>query len=170
MRRLAELTGEDRFQRAAERATAAHSAFFERTPSVASTAVAALAALPPGIVEGREPVQVSARVDSLRRVVVRVALDPGWHVNANPASLPSLIPTSVAVESGGTVGTIRYPEGVRFEPEFVPEALSVYEGAVEIPVELASRDEGPLELAVRYQACDLKICLAPKTRRLSLDR
>lgn len=104
------------------------------------------------------------------RLLVELAIEDGWHVNANPATFDYLIPTSAAAEvpEGWPAAESEYPPGVMRTFEFADQPLSVYEetatlalrtavpadaaaGAVEIPV------------TVTYQACDHKRCLPPIT-------
>jgi hypothetical protein len=102
-------------------------------------------------------------------LVVNVTIDPGWHINANPASLPFLVATTVKIEGSEQTVAIEYPEGTPFAPRFSPEAISTYQGAIEIPLELDSSSSGSATgIAVRYQACDETRCLAPATSRIGL--
>jgi uncharacterized protein YyaL (SSP411 family) len=102
-------------------------------------------------------------------LVVRIAIDEGWHVNANPASFPFLVATSVEPLEGNAVVAARYPEGRDFRPGFAPRAIRVYEGTVEIPVRLQGGVSAPKRLALRFQACDATRCLPPHRAVLSLD-
>lgn len=105
------------------------------------------------------------------RLLVELAIEDGWHVNANPATFDYLIPTAASAEvpDGWPAAESEYPPGVMRTFEFADQPLSVYEetatlalrtavpagaaaGAVEIPV------------TVTYQACDHKRCLPPITK------
>lgn len=93
-------------------------------------------------------------------LVVTLVIDKGYHLNANPASLDNLIPTTLRLPdvSGAR---IRYPAAVEFKPAFAGQPISVYEGEVRIK---ATAPKGKLERAkpvVRAQACDDQICLPP---------
>jgi uncharacterized protein YyaL (SSP411 family) len=98
-------------------------------------------------------------------ILVTLTIDPGYHVNSNPASIDYLIPTVVAVPSTPDA-KIAYPVGHVFKPKFSPEGISVYEGSVEITAALpkgwlASAAHAPLRIEV--QACTEQICLPPAT-------
>ena len=80
----------------------------------------------------------------------------GWHVNANPASSPYLIPTEIRGAQN-----VSYPQGKSMTFAFSKDPLSVYDGEVEIPFEAA----GPVTLI--YQACDDTRCLSPVERPIS---
>ncbi len=106
-----------------------------------------------------------------RQLRVRLAVADGWHVNAHPASLPFLIPTTVepAAPDGAPALRVEYPEGQALRPAFAPEAIQVYEGTVEFPVPLTDGEPAPERVAVRFQACDHQICLPPSRIELALD-
>ncbi|HEY7699395.1 MAG TPA: hypothetical protein VIE88_13320, partial [Vicinamibacteria bacterium] len=87
----------------------------------------------------------------------------GWHINANPASSPYLIPTEIR----GDVRNVSYPPGKSTSFAFSKEPLSVYDGEVTLEGE-ASGDAN--EVILIYQACDETRCLSPVQRELPLPR
>jgi uncharacterized protein len=98
-------------------------------------------------------------------LVVTVAIEDGYHVNANPASSENLVPTSLRLDSGPAV-TISYPPPHRFAPRFAPGGLDVYEGTVRIEAELAADALPPgttLDGTIEMQACNTQTCLLPST-------
>ena len=110
-------------------------------------------------------------------LAVSLTVAAGWHVNANPASLPSLIPTTLSVElpGGEATATPRYPPGKVLSVGTSGDRLSVYENRVDltariVPVRLPSGNgEGRLAVSVRAQACDdTGRCLAPATIRIEV--
>jgi hypothetical protein len=84
----------------------------------------------------------------------------GWHVNANPASSPYLIPTEVR----GDVDDVRYPKGEMMSFSFTDDAISVYGGEVTLEGELSGKT-----LILVYQACDDSRCLSPVERTLEVE-
>ena len=105
-------------------------------------------------------------------ILVMLAIDPGYHVNANPVSSDYLIPTTVTIP-GVPDTKISYPAGQVFKPKFSPEGIAVYEGSVAIRAELpkgslASAAREPL--LIQVQACTTQICLPPATLDVSLGR
>ena len=95
---------------------------------------------------------------------VELAILPGWHLNANPATYPYLIPTRLAVEGVAPL-RMRYPRPVRFAPRFVAAAIDVYEGRVAIEADfpkgaLARRG---VVAQIKVQACSDTVCLPPET-------
>jgi uncharacterized protein len=99
------------------------------------------------------------------KLVVTLRIDPGFHINANPASFENLIPTSLMF-AGVKPLRVVYPKATRFKPKFLSEALDVYQGTVAIAAYLPkgtfSRSV-PLGITVTAQACTDVICLPPAT-------
>ena len=93
----------------------------------------------------------------------RLTLDiaPGWHLQANPASEPYLVPTQVLAE-GGEVRNVRYPQGERFSSRYSQQPIAVYTTRAEIAGEVAATGR----LALTYQLCDEARCMPPVTRTL----
>jgi thiol:disulfide interchange protein DsbD len=107
-------------------------------------------------------------------LTVRVAIRASWHVNANPPSLDYLVPTSVTLQAphGIEARAARYPAGKPRQFAFAEVPLSVYEGEVAIVVPLAVAPDAAagdyrVTGAVRYQACNDQLCLAPVSKPFS---
>jgi len=95
--------------------------------------------------------------------VVVVAVDPGYHINANPASEPYLIPTTLDITNRLPMRVI-YPVPVPFKPKFSKDVLDVLEGTVRIVAEFAPNSgssDGRLFGTLTAQACTDQICLPP---------
>jgi len=91
--------------------------------------------------------------------VLQLDIAPGFHVNANPASLPNLIPTTVLLDGKPLVAGVRYPPPQTFRPAFAPQAIAVWEGRVRLEIPALTPQQGAL--AVKVQACNATTCLAP---------
>jgi hypothetical protein len=105
-------------------------------------------------------VRDSADADEL---VVTLRIDPGFHINANPASFENLIPTSLMF-TGVKPLRVTYPQAIRFKPKFLSDALDVYEGTVAIAAYFPKGTFGRLATlgaTVTAQACTDVICLPP---------
>ena len=100
---------------------------------------------------------------------VTLSISPRYHINANPATFPYLIPTAVnpGKSEGIIAGSPVYPAGQKKKFQFAEEPLAVYEGAVQIkmPLRVATNITGPgrLPISVTVQACDHEKCYAPAT-------
>lgn len=95
-------------------------------------------------------------------------IEENWHVNANPASMEFLIPTSLAIqpETTATLESVDYPQGHGFQVAQLDEKIDVYEGEVQIPFTVrldSSLEPGQHDVnaVVSIQACDDQTCLAP---------
>ena len=105
---------------------------------------------------------------------VTLKINPPFHVNSNPASLPYLIPASVTLTAVPNVksGKPVYPAGTPKKFAFSDQPISIYQGSVIVKVPLAIDAKaalGSVKLngAVRYQACNDTNCFAPTTAGFS---
>jgi uncharacterized protein YyaL (SSP411 family) len=179
LRELGALTREPKYAEATARTVQAFSGVFEKKPSAVGTAVVSLQqdagaesriAQAEGLPRSSQHVTVSARRSgSGSAIVVRIGIDDGFHINANPASSKFFVATTVEVEGATLAAPIPYPPGVMYSPQFTPEAISTYKGSVEIPIPLDIANAATAEhIVVRYQACDETRCLAPSTSTLAV--
>jgi hypothetical protein len=130
-------------------------------------------ARPDAALDSASHVKATAQGASLAdhdEILVTLTIDPGYHLNANPASADYLMPTVVTVPSAPDA-KITYPAGQVFKSKFSPEGISVYEGSVAIRAELprgrlASAESTPLRINV--QVCTAQICLPPATLTTSV--
>lgn len=96
-------------------------------------------------------------------VTVTLNIDRGYHVNANPASLDYLIPTTVEFDRLSPTEVV-YPKADRFRPAFTDGDLDVYQGAVILIARFATGtilDGTIVEGRITAQACTDSICLPP---------
>jgi DsbC/DsbD-like thiol-disulfide interchange protein len=106
---------------------------------------------------------------------VRLTIQSGYHVNANPPTFSYLIPTELTITpaNGISVGTISYLPGINVKLAFSEKPLAVYEGDIEIKATLnadksAKPGEYSLAAKLRIQACDDQVCYPPGTRDLTI--
>jgi uncharacterized protein YyaL (SSP411 family) len=142
------------------------------------------AAESPAPEEGKKPEIVTAKaylnVDKFPpggtcEIVVFLDIEEGWHINANPAQPENLIPTkfTIASNTGITLDKVAYPKGKPFqiegfdEPALVYEKQAVVRGRLTIPADVGGAASDSLEISIRYQPCNDKQCLAPKTAKLT---
>lgn len=102
--------------------------------------------------------------------VIKLKIQPPFHVNANPPSEENLIPTSIEFESknGLTFEKSVYPAGKEKKFQFSEKMLSVYEGEIEIklPVKTdakVAKGEQSVTGKLRFQPCDDEVCYRPQT-------
>ena len=119
-----------------------------------------------------------ALIGETGEIVLTLDIEPGWHVNANPASMEFLIPTVAKSSAGGQSLDIptEYPRGRVSDIVLGDTALEVYDDGASIrllPDEkqtAALKEAGKLDMTVRVQACsDEGVCLAPADLPVSLN-
>lgn len=102
------------------------------------------------------------------RLLVRLHLEPGWHVNAAEPLQGNRTPTVVEVtpDRDLTVLSVHYPP-----PGFTGEGVPVYAGEVEVLADLrahpdAAPGESRIGVRVRCQPCSANACLPPQELEL----
>ena len=107
--------------------------------------------------------------------IVRLSIQSGYHVNANPPTYPYLIATAleVAPAAGISAGPIIYPPPINTKFPFAEKPIAVYEGETQIRTTLradktAKPGEYSLTAKLRIQACDNQVCYPPGTRDLAI--
>lgn len=133
-------------------------------PGVTSTGVVKATALATSLAKGESG-----------EAVVRLKIDDGYHVNANPPSFSYLIATELDLTpaAGISVDVVTYPNGLTKKFSFSDQPLKVYEGETDLKVRLsaaktAQAGEHNLSAKLRVQACDDQVCYAPGTMDLTL--
>jgi hypothetical protein len=96
--------------------------------------------------------------------MLQIDIAPGFHINANPASAPNLIATTV-LTNGQPLQGVRYPPPQPFRPAFAPQGIAVWEGQVRLELPALTPAQ-QTTLALKVQACDATTCLAPSVMRL----
>ena len=101
-------------------------------------------------------------------VLVRLQIQNGYHVNANPPSQSYLKATEIELkpQQGISVEFITYPDPLLRTFSFSETPLKVYEGETSLKLRLhaektASAGKHNLSAKLRVQACDDKVCYAP---------
>ncbi len=114
-----------------------------------------------------EPVAV--RPGGIAFLRIRAIVEPGWHLYALAVAKP-IIPTSIRIAEDPAIESVKIyqpaPE-TAFDPNFGFE-VGTYRGQAVFLLELRAAKSAPagvvpLELRVRFQTCNDKLCLPPKT-------
>lgn len=150
-------------------------------PNSAGESTAATAASPAtqritseGVVKAAaQPIEIPAGGSA--EAVVRVTVQSGYHVNANPPTYPYLKATELEISpaDGVSVAFIGYPKAVDKKFPFAEKPLAVYEGATELKAMLkatksASPGQRSISARLRIQACDDQVCYPPGTLDLAI--
>jgi hypothetical protein len=107
-------------------------------------------------------------------VKVKARLAAGYHTNSNQPADDYLIPLRLTFTPGPlTPGTVKYPAAKMEKFAFSDKPMSVFADEFEMDVEMkAPADAKPGEASMagklRYQACNDRMCLPPKTLDLKL--
>lgn len=108
------------------------------------------------------------------QAVVTISVLKDHHIQANPATLPNLIPTELTFEalSGIEVGKVVYPASKPWKLTSAAKVIQTYEGKVafKAPLKANGITPGKYELkgTLKYQACNDKNCFFPMTIQVSL--
>ncbi len=112
--------------------------------------------------------KVTLKAGKAGEVDLPIVIGAEFHIQANPASLPRLIPTTLDLtnEVGIEVGKPVYPKGNTYQQQGSQDSISVYSGSVNIKVPLAVKLGAKagtymIKGKLRYQACNDKICFFP---------
>lgn len=135
--------------------------------AIAATAGAQFKALEVASVQPAAAVKVAAgkTVD----VPISIRIRRGYHINSDKPAESYLIPTSLTWDVPGfKTASVKYPEAEVVKYDFSEKPLSVYSGTIRITSTLAAPMELPAGLTeltgkFRYQACNDKACLPPRT-------
>ena len=109
------------------------------------------------------------------RLAVVIDVADRWHINANPANVEGLIPTTLTLPPPASivVDRIVYPKGESTKVSWADTPVALYTGHAIVFAEghvTADAKPGPLKLegTLRYQACNDSICVAPKNIPVAL--
>ncbi len=116
-----------------------------------------------------KPGPVVARAGTTVEVKLPLQLREGYHVNTNKPPDPYLIPLRLTWDSGPfTSAEVVYPKPELHKVEFSKEPLPVFSGRFELLTRFKvakSVQPGLVKVPgkLRYQACNDRMCLPPKT-------
>src|SRR6266404_1796854 len=113
-----------------------------------------------------EPVAIA--IGKSTDAVVRLTIQSGYHVNANPPTYSYLNATQLYVTTGDGISatSFSYPSPLTKKFAFADKPLAVYEGETEIKATIkadtaASKGEHSVAAQLRVQACDDQVCYPP---------
>jgi len=107
-------------------------------------------------------------------VTVTMVIDKGWHVYANPVGNPKYPLNATVVSLNAKVKpskvNVAYPPGKLLEDKDEGK-FQIYEGKVTIRavVQRANGDVGPLDVSVRFYACNANNCFPEANVKLTVD-
>jgi len=100
-------------------------------------------------------------------IILRVSIDEGYHINANPPSESYLVATELVL-NGYPSAKVNYPSSKDFKAKFASTSIAVYDGDITITAHLPSplSSSPPESVGLRVQACNDTLCLAPALIRV----
>lgn len=110
---------------------------------------------------------VSVKIGKETELVIPASVLKGHHIQANPATLPNLIPTEVSLDSleGLEIKPTVYPKSKAWRLSSAGKEIQTFDGKVEFKVGMTAKNLKPgryeLKGSLRYQACDEKNCFFP---------
>jgi uncharacterized protein YyaL (SSP411 family) len=137
----------------------------QRVTGSAAAARAPAGPRPVTVEASAERVEVPAGTTATVELTLRIG--KGYHINAHEPGQPNLIGVSVQiVGADGLVARADYAEGELYEGE-----IRIHRGTVTVPVHLERTGavSGEPKLAVTYQVCTDRVCLAPTTETLPVE-
>jgi thiol:disulfide interchange protein len=111
--------------------------------------------------------------DGKQVITISLAMDPDWHVYANPVGNEMSVDSQTTVEVKSAtppdVLKIEYPQGKLVKDDKFGD-YKIYEEKAAIKVLVRRKGNSPLELAVKFQSCNdkKKQCLQPATVKLNV--
>jgi thioredoxin:protein disulfide reductase len=115
-----------------------------------------------------EPQSVEIAAGTSGKARVRLNIQNGFHVNANPPTYSYLKATELQfpAKDGISVTSVAYPDPIKRKLDFEKEPLAVYEGETFLIVAFKadpSTTKGDRHLSgkLRIQACDDQVCYPP---------
>jgi hypothetical protein len=119
------------------------------------------------------PEQVTVTAGKPSAVALHFRVASGLHINSHTPSGDSLIPTvfSIPADAGVRLDAASYPAGAEIALAVDPGTkLSVYTGEFVVQTRIVSAPGNHLvEGKLRYQACDNRECMPPRTITVPID-
>lgn len=119
------------------------------------------------------PEQVTVAAGKASVVALHFRVAPGLHINSHTPNDESLIPTTFSIPAGSGVhlDTASYPAGQPLTLQLDPQTrLSVYAGEFIVQARITAAPGNHLvEGRLRFQACDNRECMPPRTITAPID-
>ena len=122
-----------------------------------------------------EPLRaISVKAGKSVETSILVKINPEFHIQANPASRPNLIPTTIDFpeKDGMVLEGVTYPDGKAFRLENSDQDLMVYGGETKFKVKIHAKNAKPGKVEfkglLKYQPCNNQTCFFPNRYSLVL--
>lgn len=115
---------------------------------------------------------VTAKAGETISVVITGKIDPGYHVNGDKQADPFLIPLKLTWTDGPLEkGTVAYPKSESAKLAFSEKPVNILSGDLKIETRFkvaAKAASGTVTGKLRFQACNDRECLIPRTIDVSV--
>jgi hypothetical protein len=119
------------------------------------------------------PEQVTVPAGKSTVVALHFRVAPGLHINSHNPKDEFLVPTTFSIPDGAGVKLdgAAYPAGAEMTLPLDPQTkLSVYTGDFTLQARItAAPGDHLVEAKLRFQACDNRACMPPKTIPVAID-
>ena len=111
--------------------------------------------------------------DRKQEVTVTLTMEKGWHIYANPVGLEDLKTSQTVVKITGKrqleSTDVSYPDGTEIDDPVLGK-YRVLDGKTTVTAKIkrAAGDSGPLEVTVKFQACNDRQCLIPASKTITV--
>jgi hypothetical protein len=139
-------------------------------PATAQTSLGSLSS----VVNVVAPEKVIAKRNATQTIDFRVQVKSGYHVNSNTPDDEYLIPLKFTFDPAAVqVTDVVYPKPSMEKFQFSNKPMSVFQGDFKTQAKLkvpATAPAGPSTLIgkLRYQACNDRMCLPPRTLEIKI--
>jgi uncharacterized protein YyaL (SSP411 family) len=103
------------------------------------------------------------------KLILKINLIDGWHINSNKPLDKKLIPTRLRTIDGELVNA-DFPSAKMVSLSFSKEMLGVYDSDIRIAIDIRQLDDSNLPLKLTMQMCSDTLCLLPETLLLRPPR
>jgi len=127
-----------------------------------------------GVLSIEPPQKLTVKRNEQPVQTLKVSIRPGYHANSSKPSEAYLIPFRLTWEPGPLeAAEVVYPPAKTEKFSFSETPLSIYDGSFDVVTKFrktATAQPGPAVMTgkLRYQACNDKMCLPPKTVEVKL--
>jgi hypothetical protein len=103
-------------------------------------------------------------------ITILINVKEGYHIQSNKTKDEFLIPTTIELENNKyfKTGKAEFPTTKKFRLQGTEEDLDVFDNYIEIKIPLQTstmvkKGNHSIRAKLKYQACDERTCLAPRT-------
>jgi hypothetical protein len=130
--------------------------------------------VPQNVLSFAPPVKVRVKAGASASVTLPLTVAPGYHINSNAPKDEFLIPISLKWTPGALQGgEVKYPAAEIRKLGFSEKPVSIFSGTFDLTTKFDVPADAPTGVGtvtgkLHFQACNDRMCLAPKTITVEL--